>query len=56
MENMMVQKHIGYTSWNDNFRADIMPKVFRIENPEQQKVAMFYGQVRRGVYGSRALF
>lgn len=36
-KNMMVQKHIGYTSWNDNFRADIMPKVFRIENPEQQK-------------------
>ena len=32
-KNMMVQKHIGYTSWNDNFRADIMPKVFRIDNP-----------------------
>ena len=56
-KNMMVQKHIGYTSWNDNFRADIMPKVFRIENPEQQKRWLcFYGQVRRGVYGSRALF
>ena len=41
-KNMMVQKHIGYTSWNDNFRADIMPKVFRIENPEQQKGGYFF--------------
>ena len=46
-KNMMVQKHIGYTSWNDNFRADIMPKVFRIENPEQQKG----GYVFTGKYG-----
>lgn len=26
---MMTQKHIGYTSWNDNFQKDIMPKLFR---------------------------
>lgn len=26
---MMTQKHIGYTSWNDNFRRDIMPAVRR---------------------------
>lgn len=27
---MMTQKHIGYTSWNDNFPADILPEVKRI--------------------------
>ena len=30
-KNMMIQKHIGYRSWNDNFPADIMPRVFRVE-------------------------
>lgn len=34
-KNMMIQKKIGYTSWNDNFRANTLPEVFRIENPEQ---------------------
>ena len=24
---MMIQKHIGYRTWNDNFRADMMPRV-----------------------------
>ena len=24
-KNMMIQKHIGYTSWNDNFPADTLP-------------------------------
>ena len=28
---MMIQKHIGYTSWNDNFRADTQPRVSRVE-------------------------
>ena len=23
---MMIQKHIGYTNWNDNFRQDMLPK------------------------------
>jgi hypothetical protein len=32
---MMIQKKIGYTTWNDNFPADKLPKVFRIENPER---------------------
>lgn len=27
---MMTQKHIGYTSWNDNFPADKLPEVKRI--------------------------
>ena len=31
-KGMMTQKHIGYTSWNDNFAKDICPSVYRIEN------------------------
>ena len=33
-KNMMSQKKIGYTSWNDNFPADRLPQVFRIAEPE----------------------
>ena len=29
---MMTQKHIGYFSWNDNFPADRLPRIHRIEN------------------------
>jgi hypothetical protein len=25
-DGMMIQKHIGYTSWNDNFRQEILPR------------------------------
>lgn len=28
---MMTQKHIGYTSWNDNFSHDLMPHVTRTD-------------------------
>ncbi len=28
---MMTQKHIGYTSWNDNFRADMLPRTSEVE-------------------------
>ena len=28
---MMIQKHIGYRTWNDNFKADMLPKLFRTE-------------------------
>jgi hypothetical protein len=28
---MMTQKHIGYRSWNDNFRADMLPRTTRVE-------------------------
>ena len=31
-DGMMIQKHIGYTSWNDSFRADMLPKLYRAEN------------------------
>ena len=34
-KNMMIQKHIGYTSWNDNFPADTLPPTYRIEHPEK---------------------
>ena len=34
-KNMMIQKKIGYTSWNDNFPEDTLPKVFRLENAKQ---------------------
>jgi hypothetical protein len=39
-DGMMTQKHIGYRSWNDNFRADIMPKVINLKptpNPSRGK-------------------
>ncbi|MBQ0020076.1 MAG: glycosyl hydrolase 115 family protein [Bacteroidales bacterium] len=29
-DGMMIQKHIGYTSWNDNFPREIMPSVYRL--------------------------
>lgn len=34
-DGMMIQKHIGYTSWNDNFPADKLPEVHRIARPEE---------------------
>lgn len=34
-KNIMIQKHIGYTSWNDNFPADKQPEVKRIVEPEK---------------------
>ena len=30
---MMTQKHIGYTSWNDDFEKDTCPEVHRISRP-----------------------
>ena len=34
-KNMMIQKHIGYRGWNDNFPEDTLPMIFRVENDEQ---------------------
>ena len=31
-DGMMIQKHIGYTSWNDNFPHEMLPKTARIES------------------------
>ena len=33
-KDMMIQKHIGYRSWNDNFPEDILPRIFRMEDAE----------------------
>ena len=33
-DGMMIQKKIGYTSWNDRFEKDTLPKIFRIDNPK----------------------
>ena len=35
-DGMMIQKHIGYTEWNDSFPKDTCPKVMRIENTEDK--------------------
>lgn len=29
---MMIQKHIGYHSWNDDFRADMLPRTISVDN------------------------
>lgn len=31
-DGMMTQKHIGYTSWNDAFRHDTCPRLYRTDN------------------------
>ncbi len=31
-DGMMTQKHIGYTSWNDAFPAEILPKTFTLDS------------------------
>ena len=31
-DGMMTQKHIGYKDWNDDFKADIMPTVYRTDS------------------------
>lgn len=36
-DGMMIQKHIGYTQWNDNFPADRMPDVKRFDNTADMK-------------------
>jgi len=30
-DGMMTQRHIGYTSWNDNFKKDTLPKIYRVD-------------------------
>ena len=36
-DGMMIQKHIGYRNWNDNFPADVCPRISRFDNPESMK-------------------
>jgi len=33
-DGMMTQKHIGYRSWNDNFRHDMLPATTTLPQPE----------------------
>ncbi len=37
-DGMMTQKHIGYTSWNDAFPADVLPEVYRVEDGKGEYV------------------
>ena len=32
---MMIQKHIGYRSWNDNFRADMLPRTMTVATGDE---------------------
>lgn len=36
-DGMMIQKKIGYTSWNDNFPEDTLPEIYRIETSNEDK-------------------
>ena len=42
---MMIQKHIGYTSWNDNFPADRLPS---LKEAAPTAASLFYDADRRG--------
>lgn len=41
---MMTQKHIGYTSWSDDFPEDVMPEVFRIDDSKAQGGYVYSGK------------
>lgn len=47
---MMTQKHIGYTTWNDNFPADRMPEVKRFVTSD--KMTSSEGQLNNGSISS----
>ena len=32
-DGMMIQKHISYRTWNDNFRADVCPRLVEVPTP-----------------------
>lgn len=42
-KNMMIQKHIGYRSWNDNFPEDTLPRIFRIEESDPLPSGFSFG-------------
>ena len=44
---MMTQKHIGYTSWNDNFPADRLPRLRRVE--ETDKIGGYVFTEKNGI-------
>lgn len=51
-DGMMTQKHIGYTQWNDNFRADTQPQVCRFEG--EIKSGLFEFKEKNGVVAMEA--
>ncbi|MDR0938015.1 MAG: glycosyl hydrolase 115 family protein [Mediterranea sp.] len=56
-KNMMIQKHIGYTNWNDDFPANKLPEVFRIEtSPEAARApdGHYVFDARQGVVSIEA--
>lgn len=34
-DGMMIQKHIGYTDWHDNFPCDVLPDVYRTDDGDR---------------------
>jgi len=32
-DGMMIQKHISYRTWNDNYRADVCPRLIKVPEP-----------------------
>ena len=49
---MMTQKHIGYTSWNDNFPADKLPRLRRVE--ETDKIGGYVFTEKNGIVSMEA--
>ena len=49
---MMTQKHIGYTSWNDNFPADRLPRLRRVE--ETDKIGGYVFTEKNGIVSMEA--
>lgn len=37
-DGMMIQKHISYRAWNDNYRADVCPRLVSVPEPENGPV------------------
>ena len=37
-DGMMIQKHISYRTWNDNYRADVCPKLVTVAEPKNGPV------------------
>lgn len=42
---MMIQKHIGYTSWNDDFPADRLPQ---LHQPAERQATLFHDPMKQG--------
>ena len=53
-DGMMTQKHIGYTSWNDNFRQDMLPKTQRVENASDRQGGYTFLQPTAGYVAMEA--